>query len=220
MEMSECVILLHGLGRTHRSMRAMEQNLRNAGYMTVNLDYPSTSKNIESIASESVPQALEQCLSNNAETIHFVTHSMGGIVVRKAIKDNRPEKLGRVVMLSPPNKGSTVVDSLKDHWYYKWINGPAGQQLSTSPDSMPNQLGPVDYPVGIIAGDQPAFFDAWFTTFIPGENDGKVAVEQAKVDGMSDFLVVHQSHTNIMDSEYVQAQTIYFLKHGAFRREG
>lgn len=200
-------------------MGEMEMKLREAGYITVNLEYPSRSKTIEQIATEHVPEAIEQCEIHDAEVIHFVTHSMGGIITRKTIKDNRPELLGRVVMLSPPNQGSSVVDAMKDRWYFKWLNGPAGQQLSTSPYSMPNILGPVDYPVGIITGDDPAFFDSWFITFIPGESDGKVAVTRTKLEGMSDFLVVPESHTYIMYSDLVQDETIHFLKYGIFSDE-
>jgi len=213
----ECVVLLHGLGRTYRSMSGMQETLTGAGHHTVNLDYPSTKKNIESIAGENFPPAIDQCREFNPAVIHFVTHSLGGIVVRKAFNENRPEKLGRVVMLSPPNRGSALVDKLKDWRLYIWLNAPAGQQLSTAPDSVPNQLGRVDFPVGIITGDRYAFFDAWFSFLIPGEDDGKVSVERAKVDGMSDFLLVHESHSFIMDSDYVKAETVYFLIHGTFR---
>ena len=219
-EVAECVILIHGLGRTYRSMWDMEEKLREAGYHTVNLDYPSRKKTIEEIAGEYIPKAIKECQIYNAEAIHFVTHSLGGIITRKIIKDNRPAVLGSVVMLSPPNKGSYVADALKGRWYYRWINGPAGQQLTTSSDSLPNRLGPVDYPVGIITGNDPAFFDTWFTTFIPGVNDGKVAVAQTKLEGMADFMVVSESHTYIMDAVRVQDETIYFLKHGKFKDTG
>ena len=216
-ELTECVILMHGLGRTYRSMGEMEEILREAGYHTVNLDYPSRKKTIEQIASDDVPEAIEECQVYDPEAIHFVTHSLGGIIARKVIKDNRPESLGKVVMLSPPNKGSNIVDALRESWYYRWVNGPAGQQLTTSVDSLPNMLGPVDYPVGIITGNDPAFFDIWFTTFIPGANDGKIAVSQTRLDGMTDFMVVSESHTDIMDADLVQEETVYFLKHGKFR---
>lgn len=218
VESTECVILIHGLARTYRSMWNMEKKLRSAGYLTVNLDYPSRSKTIEQIAAEDVSAAIDQCAINNAKVINFVTHSMGGIITRKRIKDNRPDRLGRVVMLSPPNKGSKIADVLKNRWYYHWINGPAGQQLTTAPDSLPNSLGPVDYPVGIITGNDPAFFDTW-STFIPGINDGKIGVEQTKLEGMSDFLIVPESHTYIMDSKRVQDETVHFLKYGFFVQE-
>jgi len=217
-EIAECVILIHGLGRTYRSMWNMEHALRDAGYLTVNIDYPSRSKSIEQIAREHVPDAIEQCTIHNTETIHFVTHSLGGIVARAFIRAERLEQLGRVVMLSPPNKGSKVVDTLKDRWFYSWINGPAGQQLSTASNSFPNTLGPVDYPVGIITGNDPAFFDVWFAKLIPGIDDGKVGVEQTKLAGMTDFLVLAESHTYIMDSHRVQKETIYFLEHGVFTK--
>lgn len=215
----ECVILLHGMGRTYRSMDAMQDALTKEGYHTVNLNYPSTRKNIETIAGESFPEALEQCLQFSPTTLHFVAHSLGGIIIRKVMKENRPATLGRVVMLSPPNSGSAVVDTLKDWRLYKWLNGPAGQQLSTAADSVPNQLGPVDYPVGIITGDHVAFFDSWFSKIIPGVDDGKVSVERARLEGMADFLVVNESHSFIMNSEYVHSETIHFLQHGKFKHQ-
>ncbi len=200
-------------------MIPMQRTLTGAGYHTVNLNYPSTKKNIESIAGEDFPPALAQCDQFNPTAIHFVTHSLGGIVVRMAIRDSRPVNLGRVVMLSPPNRGSVAVDKLKDWWLYIWLNGPAGQQLSTDPESVPNQLGGVNYPVGVITGDRNAFFDAWLSRLIPGVDDGKVSIERAKVAGMNDFLVVHESHPFIMNSDYVMAETVYFLSHGRFKHQ-
>jgi triacylglycerol lipase len=217
--LGQCVVLLHGLARTYHSMDKMQTVLTRAGYHTVNLDYPSCKEKIEDLAAKYIPLALSQCRQFNPSAIHFVTHSLGGIVVRTALKQNRPKKLGRVVMLSPPNRGSAVVDHLKERWYYAWLNGPAGQQLATDQDSIPNQLGPVDYPVGIITGDRHAFFDKWLTAYFKGPNDGKVSVKRAKVDGMTDFLVVHATHPFIMNSSYVQSETVHFLKTGAFTHQ-
>jgi hypothetical protein len=217
--LNECVILIHGMGRTNRSMSKMQDYLTVAGYHTVNIGYPSTSKNIEQIATDHFPEALEQCLQFKPTSIHFVSHSLGGIVLRTVFKDQKPEKMGRVVMLSPPNQGSEVTDALKDWWFYKWLNGPAGQQLCTDEKSHPNQLGPVDYPVGIITGDRYYFFDFWLSSIIPGPDDGKVSVARATVEGMSDFLVVHETHPFIMDAEYVQEETFYFLKNGKFKHQ-
>ena len=217
--LGQCVVLLHGLGRTYHSMGKMQTALTRAGYHTVNLNYPSRKKKIEDLAAKYIPLALSQCRQYDPFAIHFVTHSLGGIVVRMAIKQNRPKKLGRVVMLSPPNHGSVVVDHLKKRWYYAWLNGPAGQQLSTAQDSIPNQLGPVDYPVGIITGDRYAFFDKWLTSYFKGPNDGKVSVKRTKVEGMTDFLVVHATHPFIMNSCYVQFETVHFLKTGTFTRQ-
>ena len=217
--LGECVVLLHGMARRYHSMDDMQERLLAEGYHTVNQGYPSTTEPIETITEEYFPAALKECRQFSPTAIHFVTHSLGGIVVRKGIKENRPEKLGRVVMLSPPNQGSAAVDFLRNWRIYQWLNGPAGQQLSTAPDSVPNQLGPVDYPVGIIAGDRYAFFDGWLSRILPGKDDGKVSVQRAKLDGMSDFLVVHESHPFIMNSVYVQDETVHFLKNGTFKHQ-
>ncbi len=217
--LNECVVLIHGLARTHRAMSGMQDFLTAAGYHTVSMGYPSTSKNIEQIAVDHFPAALEQCLQFQPSSVHFVSHSLGGIVLRTVFKSRKPQKMGRVVMLSPPNQGSEISDSLKDWWFYKWLNGPAGQQLGTDENSHPNQLGPVDYPVGIITGDRYSFFDFWFSSIIPGPDDGKVSVASAAVEGMSDFLVVHEAHSFIMNAEYVQEETLYFLKNGIFNHQ-
>jgi len=215
----ECVVLLHGMGRTLRSMDSMQEYLTNAGYHTVSLGYPSTEKTIEDIAADHFNLALEQCQEFDPSSIHFVSHSLGGIILRTVFKEHKPEKMGRVVMLSPPNKGSVAADNLKDWWFYKWLNGPAGQQLTTDKDSHPNRLGPVDYPVGIITGDRYFFFDFWLSSLIPGIDDGKVSVKGARLDGMSDFLVVHETHPFIMDAEYVHEETLYFLQNGKFKHQ-
>ena len=200
-------------------MHKMADALTVAGYYVVNIDYPSREKTIEQLAGQVVPQGLEQCSFNDMGKIHFVTHSMGGIIVRYYLKNNRLEELGRVVMLSPPSQGSEVVDELRDTIFYKWFNGPAGQQLGTGPDSLPLQLGPVDYPVGVITGDRHLFFDAYHATLIPGKDDGKVSVERAKLTGMTDFLVVPHAHSFIMDKKQVINETIYFLRHGRFQKK-
>ena len=217
-DINECVILLHGLGRTSRSLTQMQKKLTQTGYHTVNLDYPSRKKTIEQLAAEYLPLAVERCNSYQPSSIHFVTHSLGGIIARMAIKNNRPENLGRVVMLSPPNSGSEAADALADRGYYSWFNGPAGQQLSTAENSVPNKLGPVDYPVGVITGDRHAFFDFWLLKLFRGANDGKVSVARARLEGMADFLVVHCSHPYIMNSDYVAGETVYFLQNGIFLR--
>ncbi len=213
---TECVVLLHGLARTYNSMNTMEKALIRAGYQTVNLDYPSRKKTVEIIAEEEFTQGIQLCEQAGAQKIHFVTHSLGGIVVRHAMAGQRPGNLGRVVMLSPPNKGSFVSDKLKNWWLYKWLNGPAGQDLGTEEDSLPNLLGPVDYEVGVITGNRHWFFDAWFASMSPGEHDGKVSVEGARVEGMADFLVVPETHPFIMNADRVIEETIYFLRHGTF----
>ncbi len=219
---AECVIILHGIGRTNRAMEPMAKTLRLEGYRVVNLDYPSRKKSIARICQEEMPKALEYTRQYNCSTIHFVTHSLGGIIARMALQENPPENLGKVVMLSPPNQGSELADYLTQSWFFGWlyktINGPAGQELTTAPDSVPNQLGPVTYPTGIISGSHHNGFDYWFSKLIPGADDGKVSTEEAKVEGMTDALVLPYHHTSIMKKQEVFDETIHFLRHGAFRK--
>lgn len=215
----ECVVLLHGLARSRQSMEKMAAALADTGFLVANVGYPSRSREIEELAPDAVRRGLERCAGQGAETVHFVTHSMGGILVRYYLGQRRPANLGRVVMLSPPNQGSEAADHLKDSRWYQWYNGPAGQQLVTGPDGLPAVLGPVDYPLGVITGDRHSFFDAWLAETIPGPDDGKVAVERAKVAGMSDFLVLPYSHPFIMNAPRVIDQTIHFLREGRFREQ-
>lgn len=215
----ECVILLHGMGRTYLSLAKMERMLGTSGFITVNVDYPARKEPIEDLANKFLPAAVQECAEDETAKVHFVTHSLGGILVRYYLSRNRLERLGRVVMLSPPNQGSEAADFLKDQPWYRNLNGPAGQQLVTGPRGLPQQLGPVDYPVGIITGSRAAFFDSWLSKEIPGSDDGKVSVERAKVDGMTDFMVLPYTHPFIMNADEVIAQTIYFLRNGAFRRK-
>ncbi len=213
----DCVILLHGLGRSRFSMHKLEKALDAAGYLSVNLNYPSRQQTIEVSALDVLPRGLQICEQLQANSIHFVTHSMGGILVRYYLRENRPANLGRVVMLSPPNRGSEAADHLQSSPLYQWINGPAGQQLITGPSGLPEQLGRVDFPLGVITGNRHSFFDAWLADIIPGENDGKVSVERAKVDGMADFLVLPYPHPFIMDAEEVIEQVLNFLRLGRFQ---
>ncbi|THB73697.1 MAG: alpha/beta hydrolase [Desulfobulbaceae bacterium] len=212
----ECVILLHGMARTHDSMNDLQSALVKGGYHTFNVDYPSTDKPIRILASQYIPPALAQAERKSCRKIHFVTHSLGGIVVRTYLKENQPNNLGHVVMLSPPNQGSVVAQKLKDEWYYQWLNGPAGQELAAAPNSIPTQLGGVSYSVGIITGNTHAFFDGWLLPFFEEDNDGKVSISEARLDGMTDFLVVEESHPFIMDSKLVHEEVLHYLQHGTF----
>ncbi len=211
---TECVILLHGLARTPASMKKMAKALQVAGFETINEGYDSRHHTIEELSATSIPAGLTACDSLGATRVHFVTHSLGGILVRHYLSINRIENLGRVVMLGPPNQGSEVVDALVNAPGFEWINGPAGMQLGTGEGGLPRTLGRADFELGVIAGDRS--INLINSTMIPGKDDGKISLSSTRLDGMTDYLVVHHTHPFIMKAQDVIEQTIGFLRHGCF----
>ena len=210
--LGDCVVLLHGLARTAESMEPLAEGLEDRGYTVVNVDYPSRAHPIEELAPMAVDAGMSGC---PAETrVSFVTHSLGGILVRYYFANNDPGPLGRVVMIAPPNQGSEVVDNLRGVPGFSAFNGPAGAQLGTGEESIPLSLGPVDFDVGVIAGDRT--FNPILSQFLPNPDDGKVSVERTKVDGMLDFIVVPESHPFIMSAPEVLEQVVSFIETGRF----
>jgi hypothetical protein len=211
---SECVILLHGLARGEASMSTMEQALADEGFSVTNVSYPSRDYPIEQLAVMVISPAVQECA--DTEKIHFVTHSLGGILVRQFLQQREVENLGRVVMLGPPNHGSELVDSLAGLPGFELINGEAGMQLGTQSESVPIRLGAVSFDLGVIAGNRT--YNPIYSSIIPGADDGKVSVASTRVEGMSDHIELPVSHTFMMNDEQVIEQTASFLRVGKFLR--
>ena len=178
------------------------------------MDYPSRHHRVEALAMTFIPMAINDCDPESVDRIHFVTHSLGGILVRYYLAHHEIPDLGRVVMLSPPNQGSEAVDKLKKVPGFRWFNGPAFEQLGTDDAGIAAQLPPVDFEVGVMTGDRTINFIN--SMLIPGKDDGKVSVDRAQVAGMADFLITHHTHPLIMKAGDVIEQTVTFLKNGRF----
>lgn len=210
----EHVVLLHGLARTEKSMNRMEQSLKDDGYVVSNVRYPSRSNTVEALSEATRPGIASNTAS--ADKVHFVTHSMGGILLRQMQSDKPFPNLGRVVMLSPPSQGSEVVDKLGHLDTFRWLNGPAGDQLGTSSTNLLATLPKIDFELGILTGDRSI---NWILSMlIPGKDDGKVSIENAKCPGMKDFAVIHATHPCIMKNQKAIRLTKLFLKTGSFTK--
>lgn len=213
---ADTVILVHGLGRTRASMLVLEARLEAAGYRVESFGYPSRSEPIEDLVVR-LATAVQECCSDRENSVHFVTHSMGGVLVRSYLAGTEEPFEGRVVMLSPPSQGSEIVDSYADSPLLRNLLGPSGVRLGTDSTGIASELGPVDFSLGIITGDRSINpIGSWL---IPGPDDGKVSVSRARLEGAADFLVVHATHTFIMNRGDVAEQVAHFLANGEFLRE-
>ena len=210
----ETVVLLHGLMRSPRSMQPLARRLAREGYVVRNVGYPSWRWEPERLLRRLDAQ-LTACRSAPAGSVHFVTHSLGGILLRAWLARGPLPSLGRVVMLAPPNAGSEVVDRIGASRLLRVLLGPTGQRLGTGAGAWPGGLPPAGYEVGIIAGTRS--INPLFSSLLPGENDGAVRVASTRLAGAAGFVTMPHTHTFIMRSRRVHDQVVSFLKTGSFQ---
>jgi len=198
---AEQIVLLHGLGRTKTAMWYLERRLEEAGYRVHNIGYRSLDEDMGEIVAH-VAEKISDAGTLNAPKLHFVAHSLGGLVARAYIAKHRPANLGRVVLLAPPNGGSPVIDRLRAAGISNMPIGPAGRALGAGDDDLPARLPKPDYPVGVIAGSA----------------DLLVPADRTRLDGMADFFVVDTGHAWMRNDSEAADQAIHFLRHGKFKR--
>lgn len=207
------VFLVHGLGRRAASLAPMGRGLVAAGFEVVNFGYPSWTGEADSLVAM-LSDTIAACCADRLDEVNFVTHSLGGILVRKYLQDQGSEHSGRVVMLAPPNGGSEIIDFVQTVPGLRALLGPTGSALGTDSTSLPNTLGPAQFELGVITGDRS--LNPIYSWLIPGPDDGKVSVESAIVPGLDQFLVVPFSHSFVMNREEVLDEIMTFLATGSF----
>ncbi len=212
----ETVILLHALMLGKRSLHSLERCLQQAGYSTLNVTYPSNRLAIEDLV-EYVHSIIGPSISEMKTDVHFVGHSLGGLMARAYVTRYRPKKLGRVVQLGSPNQGSEGADFAKRFWILRKMCGKALEQLGASNLELQNVLGPITYELGALAGSKNILFITGF--LFKGLNDGIVSVESTRAPGMKDHIILPVDHMFFPMYKRVHRQVIHFLKEGEFDRE-
>jgi len=212
---NEHVIIIHGMGLYPFWMRRIERHLKKAGYHTHNIGYPSRKFPIPDLVENHIKPAID-AIPDDATALHFVTHSLGSILLRCYHEKYTIKKSGRTVMMGPPNQGSEVADALKNFKPYKWYFGAAGQALGTKETDIPPNLSAVKFELGIIAGRR-HWMHLIAGMLAPRPNDGLVSVQSTKVKGMKDHIVLPIDHSMMTFYKPAIIHMLHFLKNGAFK---
>jgi triacylglycerol esterase/lipase EstA (alpha/beta hydrolase family) len=212
----EKVVLIHGFGRSKMAMWPLYIELHSAGYDVTNVGYSSFSSTIDEIKKEVFEQINEIDFENYSK-VHFVGHSLGGLLCRSYLDEHNLLNLGNTVLIGSPNKGTEIVDTYKDEWWFDFA-GPTAKVLGTDKNSFPNSLKTPYYRVGVIAGSANVDIDLIKKAFTK-EHDGMVSVDSTKVKGMLDFVKINTSHSMMRHDDEVALQTIYFLQTKQFKHK-
>ena len=209
------VVLIHGIVRSSGCFRPMEPELQAAGFTTLGFDYPSTRVSIAR-CDEYLRHFLESL--DGVEEIHFIVHSMGGLVVRAYLMGTPDPRIRRMVMLGVPNLGARMANHVKDLMLFKAIYGPAGQQLVEEAAGLIPTLPTPEFEFAVIAGARGT--PTGFNPLIPGDDDGTVSVSATWLPGAADFMTVPVLHSFLMSDPATIAASRRFLETGALRESG
>lgn len=207
----EKVVLVHGYGRSPAAMKAIAEYLEDAGYQVYRLGYSSMTRDIEGVKRE-VFRKADKFIANTDDRVHFVGHSLGGLLVRSYLDQRNLSQLGNVVIMGSPNKGTPLVEHLKDKWYFS-LGGPVATSLSSKGSKFLQSLKAPYYRLGVIAGVVDRAGDEGI---IPGQDDGIVPLESALVAGARDTIVLNVSHYMMRSDKRVLQQMLHFIKKVSF----
>ncbi len=214
---NEAVVILHGVAINSRLTARLAKIVAAAGYTVHNLDYPSKTVPLPELGPKWLAAKLAALGVARAERLHFVTHSMGGLIVRGYLAAHRPANLGRVVTIVPPHHGSAVSDRLRRLPLIWRLIGRNLGALGTGPDAYWRTLPQrADFDLGVIAGSSALNPLGWF--FLERPHDGTVAERSTRLAGMTDHILLSSNHTLILFRRRTAEQTLAFLRTGRFAR--
>lgn len=203
------VVLLHGLGRSWHAMNPLARRLNVEGFSTLNIPYPSLVKPVDWILAH-----LRDRISAFAgeEPVHFIGHSLGGILVRMMLAEGVSWQPGRFIMLAPPNSGSEIIDRASRKFVIRSLLSPAARALSS--DGIPSRLPslPENLEAMVIMGRRSSI--PFFRKLLSEGNDGIVSVTRGRIDGLKAFAIVDADHTFIQIHPETIRRTLEFLRTG------
>jgi triacylglycerol lipase len=211
----DLVVLIHGLGRSKYSMSMLKFGIQRAGYRVLSVGYPSRDISISEAAANHLGPILAKLEIKPGSRVHFVTHSLGGIVFRAWAAARDPSfPLGRTVLLVPPNQGSEIIDMLQPLRWPRWILGPVVDELGTAQGSTPKTLGTLPPETGVLMGNQATL--PLFSHLLGPEHDGLVTTSGGRVEGLTDFIVLPVNHFTVLFKPCVLRAVRHYLQHGSF----
>lgn len=211
----EYVVVLHGLYINPFYMAQLSNYLSKNGYDVINIGYPSTKYDLETLAKH-VEKEINTHIEDKSRIVNFVGYSLGGVVLRAVHKNYRPVHMGRVVQIGVPNKGSEVADRLSNIQFFTWLFGPILKQLVTKQEHIQHLFGEIDYELGVIVSKNSR--NILFRKFFSGDNDGLVAVNSALLDGAKDSYIIDATHELMPFNKEIMRQTLFFIRDGHFKK--